>query len=50
MNEIYNKKDFEIYIIKNNIEAIKYLFDNKLIDINIQNDEGWNPLMYDIIL
>jgi serine/threonine-protein phosphatase 6 regulatory ankyrin repeat subunit B len=43
---MYNKDNWEYYIKSNNIEAIKYLLDNKLIDINIQDNDGWTPLMY----
>jgi ankyrin repeat protein len=39
-NNIYD------YIDSNNIEAIKYLLDNKLIDINIQDNDRYTPLMH----
>jgi ankyrin repeat protein len=42
---MYNKESWIIYIEFNNIEAIKYLLDNKLIDINIQDKDGWTPLI-----
>jgi ankyrin repeat protein len=45
-NVIFNKKDWQNYIHENNIDAIKYLLDNNLIDINIQNIDGWTPLIY----
>jgi ankyrin repeat protein len=43
---MYNKEKWLDYIYNSNIEAIKYLLDNNLIDINIQDKDGWTPLMY----
>ena len=42
---MYNKEEWTNYIYYSNIEAIKYLLDNNLIDINIQDDYGWTPLI-----
>jgi ankyrin repeat protein len=43
---MYNKEEWLQYIKNNNIEAIKYLLDNKLIDVNIQDNYNWTPLIY----
>jgi ankyrin repeat protein len=43
---MYNKEEWHYYIYKNNIEAIKYLLNNNLIDINIQDNIGTTPLRY----
>jgi ankyrin repeat protein len=42
----YIKEQWEDYIYKNNIKAIKYLLDNNLIDINIQNEYNNTPLIF----
>jgi ankyrin repeat protein len=42
----YKKEEWTNYICGNNIEAIKYLLNNNLIDINIQDNIGTTPLMY----
>jgi hypothetical protein len=43
---MYDKEKWINYIYNSNIEAVKYLLDNKLIDINIQDEDGTTPLMY----
>jgi ankyrin repeat protein len=43
---MYKKEEWIKYIETNNIEAIKYLLDNNLIDVNIQHvPTGWTPLI-----
>jgi ankyrin repeat protein len=41
---MYDKNKWRSYIRENNIEAIKYLLDNNLIDINIQ-DKNKNSIL-----
>jgi hypothetical protein len=41
-----NKEEWEKYIWVNNNEAIEYLLDNNLIDINIQENNGLTPLIF----
>jgi ankyrin repeat protein len=43
---MYNKEGWENYIENDNIEAIKYLLDNNLIDINFQDEDRWSLLMH----
>jgi ankyrin repeat protein len=42
---MYKKEKWLVYIYNSNIEAVKYLLDNKLIDVNIQDENGWTPLI-----
>jgi ankyrin repeat protein len=42
---MYNKEYWKYYIIENNIEAIKYLLDNNLINVNIQDNFNNTPLI-----
>jgi ankyrin repeat protein len=42
---MYDKNKWSSYIRENNIEAIKYLLDNNLINVNIQDNFNNTPLI-----
>jgi ankyrin repeat protein len=43
---MYDKDKWIDYIRYNNVVAFKYLLDNKIIDVNIEEYDGLTPIIY----